>query len=127
VSSTTTFVASGVVRAQCLTILLSLTSILHFAEQQLDPVAVPIMVKLLFLKVQNAFIAKWLSTVLSQMSILTVGSSPDRGIRLNLPIEHPRPGSFGPHGHHSLHRIDFCESSVLNHFARKVLRNSNRS
>jgi hypothetical protein len=28
----------------------------------------------------------WLSTALSQMSILTVGSSPGRGMRLNLPI-----------------------------------------
>ncbi len=44
------------------------------------------MVQLLFRKVQNALIAKWLSTVLSQMSILTVGSSPGRGMRLNLPI-----------------------------------------
>jgi hypothetical protein len=40
-------------------------------------------------KVQNAFIAKWLSTVLSQMSILTVGSNPDRGMRFNLPIVDP--------------------------------------
>ena len=32
------------------------------------------------------FIAKWLSTALSQMSILTVGSSPGRGMSLNLPI-----------------------------------------
>ena len=43
-------------------------------------------IQLLFRKVQNALIAKWLSTALSQMSILTVGSSPDRGMRLNLPI-----------------------------------------
>jgi hypothetical protein len=28
-------------------------------------------------------------------------------------VAHPRPGSFGSHGH----RIDFCESAVLNHFA----------
>jgi hypothetical protein len=34
--------------------------------------------------VQNALIAKWLSTALSQMSILTVGSSPDRGMRLKV-------------------------------------------
>jgi hypothetical protein len=34
----------------------------------------------------NAFIAKWLSTVFSQMSILTVVSNPDRGMRFNLPI-----------------------------------------
>ncbi len=26
-------------------------------------------------------------------------------------VAHPRPGSFGSHGH----RIDFCESTVLNH------------
>ncbi len=101
-------------------------------------------IQLLFRKVQNALITKWLSTALSQMSILIVGSSPGRGMRLNLPIAivplrrtdkkdtgfpatgrifgrradvaHPRPGSFGSHGH----RIDFCESAVLNHFAIKA-------
>ncbi len=31
-------------------------------------------------------------------------------------VAHPRPGSFGPHGH----RIDLCESAVLNHFAIKA-------
>jgi hypothetical protein len=39
-------------------------------------------------------------------------------------VVHPRSGSFGPHGH----RIDFCESVVLNHFAIKAfftLRNNN--
>ncbi len=45
-----------------------------------------LLIQLLFRKVQNALIAKWLSTELSQMSILTVGSSPGRGMRLNLPI-----------------------------------------
>ncbi len=84
---------------------------------------------------QNAFISKWLSTALSQMSILTVGSNPVQVMRFNLPIAkgplrstdkkildfpatgrifgrradvtHPRPGSFGPHGH----RIDFGENA----------------
>ncbi len=50
---------------------------------------------------KNSFITKWLSTPLSQMSILTVGSNPGRDMRFNL-------GSFGPHGH----RIDFCEGTV---------------
>ncbi len=43
-------------------------------------------IQLLFREVQNAFMAKLVSTALSQMSILTVGSSPGRGMRLNLPI-----------------------------------------
>ncbi len=75
------------------------------------------------------------------MSILTVGSNPGRGMSqsiakvplrhtdkkiLDFPatdrifgrradVAHPRPGSFGPHGH----RIDFCESTVLDHFVIK--------
>jgi hypothetical protein len=51
----------------------------------------------LFRKVQNALIAKWLSTTLSQMSILTVGT------------ERPR---------HRMRNI-VCESSVHNHFAEQ--------
>jgi hypothetical protein len=31
-------------------------------------------------------------------------------------VAHPRPGSFGSHGH----RIDFCESTVLTNFAIKA-------
>jgi hypothetical protein len=76
------------------------------------------------------------------MSILTVGSNPDRGresqtsrlpkssleahglLVIGFPatgrifgrqadVAHPRSGSFGSHGH----RIDFFESAMLNHFA----------
>ncbi len=31
-------------------------------------------------------------------------------------VPHPSPGSFGPHGH----RIDFCETTVVNHFVIKT-------
>ena len=94
---------------------------------------------------QNALIAKWLSTVLSQMYInsdLGFESRPGNEVKppdchsslethgqriLDFPVTdrifgrradvaHPRPGSFGPHGH----RIDFCESAVFDHFAIKV-------
>jgi hypothetical protein len=84
-----------------------------------------------------------LPTALSQVSIMTVGSSPgrSRGMRLCPPAcqcslleaqgqldtgesshrPHIWPGSFGPHGH----RIDFCESQCFNHFSfrrEKLLR-----
>jgi hypothetical protein len=101
------------VRAQCLTILL----FKHFAL--------------------CGTITGWLSTALSQMSTLTVGSNLGRGRESQtsrLPnssleahgllvtgfpdtgrifgrqadVAHPSPGSFGSHGH----RIDFCESAV---------------
>jgi hypothetical protein len=77
------------------------------------------------------------------MSILTLGSSPGRGMRLNLPIAivplrrtdnwtldfpatgrifgrradvaHPRPGSFGAHGH----QIDFCERAAFYQLCHK--------
>ena len=99
--------------------------------------------QLLFRKVQNAFIAKWL------MHCVLTNVNSDRGFEswpgyevkppdchssleahgqriLDFPatgrifgrradVAHPRPGSFGPHGH----RIDFCESAMLNHFAIK--------
>ncbi len=32
-------------------------------------------------------------------------------------VAHPRPGSFGSHGH----RIDFCESAVLNQLCHKSI------
>ena len=56
-----------------------------FSEEILDFL---FWIQLSFREVQNAFIAKWLRTALSQMSILTVGSSPGRswGMRLNLPL-----------------------------------------
>ncbi len=58
----------------------------HFAMKAFCTLRNNNWIQLLFRKVQNALIAKWLSTALSQMSILTVGSSPDRGMRLNLQI-----------------------------------------
>ncbi len=58
----------------------------HFAIKALCTLRNNDWIQLLFRKVQNALITKWLNAALSQMSILTVGLSPDRGMRLNLPI-----------------------------------------
>jgi hypothetical protein len=110
-------------------------------------------IQFLFRKVQNALIAKWFSTVLSQMSILTVGSSPGRGMRLNLSIaivplrrtdnwilDFQPPVAYAGDEQMLLilgrgrsvptvtELIFFCESAVLNHFAIQAfctLRNNN--
>ena len=106
------------VRAQCLKHF-AIKALYALRNKQLDPVVVPRSVNCLYSTIgENA--------APSQMSILTVGSNPGRGMRLNLPIAivplrrtdngywisshrplvrgladvaHPRPGSFGVHGH----------------------------
>jgi hypothetical protein len=87
------------------------------------------------------------------MSILTVGSIPDRGMRFNLPISivplrctdnayeifqppvaylgdeqiisvaHPRPGSFGPHGHRKIQNnwIQLLTGKCKNSFIQQLV------
>ena len=86
--------------------------------------------------------APLVNVVVKVVSNLTVGSSPDREMRLNIPIvivplrctdnwitshlgdeqdvSHPRPGSFGSFVFHG-HRIDFCEVTSFTNFVIKAI------
>ncbi len=113
-------------------------SILHFGEQYLDPVIVPWIGRCFYIKMVKyctltnvilttgfeswPFVGYEVEPPTCHSSLEVQGQwildlpSTDHIFGRRADVPHPRPGSFGPHGH----RIDFCERVVLNHFVIKV-------